>query len=111
MWIRLLAFPGGARISSISVLPVAVDVQVRKVSQYLGVTATEGEDLEAVRGRIQRAWQAGVDVGEAVGPEGIAGTAAALDPALWFFAEWGCTFCERARRRMPVHNLCASCLL
>ena len=40
MWIRLLAFPGGAQISSIRVLPVAVDVQVRKVSEYLGVTAT-----------------------------------------------------------------------
>ena len=26
--------------------------------------------------------------------------AAALDPALWFYGKWGCTFCERAGRRL-----------
>lgn len=40
MWIRMLAAPGGATISRLELLPVAVDVQVRKVTEYLGVTRT-----------------------------------------------------------------------
>ena len=31
----------------------------------------------------------------------IANTAAALDPALWFFGKWGCTRCEQAGRLPP----------
>ena len=85
MWVRMLAEPGKARIDEIYVLPVAVDVQVRKVTEYLGVTATAGHDLEHVRMRIQRAWQEALAAGNAVGPEPLRGTAAALDPALWFW--------------------------
>jgi hypothetical protein len=40
------------------------------------------------------------------GPAPIAGTAGALDPALWFYGKWGCTFCERAGRAMPIHEAC-----
>lgn len=109
MWIRMLAVPGGARITSLEVLPVAVDVQVRKVTEYLGVTATADLELEAARGRIQRAWQAGVETGTAVGPPALSGTAAALDPALWFWGKWGCTFCERAGRKIPIGSPCSSC--
>jgi hypothetical protein len=89
MWVRMLAHPGGAAITSLEVLPVAVDVQVRKVTEYLGVTATEGLDLEAARPLIQGAWQADVRKAGAVGPPGLDGTAAALDPALWFYGKWG----------------------
>ena len=53
LWVRLLAYPGGATISSLEVVPVAVDVQVRKVTEYLGVTETAGLDLEDVRATIQ----------------------------------------------------------
>jgi hypothetical protein len=42
--------------------------------------------------------------GNAVGPEPLRGTAAALDPALWFWGKWGCSFCERAKRRVPIHE-------
>lgn len=42
MWVRMLAYPGGAEITSLEVLPVAVDVQVRKVTEYLGVAETLG---------------------------------------------------------------------
>jgi hypothetical protein len=60
MWIRMLAEPGGASISEIDDLRVAVDVQVRKVSEYLGVTDTGNPPLDevptAVRSEIQRAW-------------------------------------------------------
>lgn len=107
MWVRLLAVPGGARITSIERLNVAVDVQVRKVSEYLGVTATSGRDLEQIRGVIQDAWRA--LAAETVGPPEIAGTAAALDPALWFLGKWGCTFCERANRQMPISRACGRC--
>ena len=99
MWVRMLMDPGGAEIENIHVLPVAVDVQVRKVSEYLGITQTAGRDLEAVRSEIQRRWSA--LAGSAVGSPALSGTCAALDPALWFFGRWGCTFCERARRQDP----------
>jgi hypothetical protein len=61
---------------------VAVDVQVRKVTEYLGVTEIEHLDLDRARPLIQRAWANAVASGGAVGPDGIAGSAAALDPAL-----------------------------
>lgn len=111
MWVRMLVEPGEARIDEINVLPVAVDVQVRKVTEHLGVTATSGHDIERVRDRIQRVWQEALAIGNAVGPEPLRGTAAALDPALWFWGKWGCSFCERAKERMPIHDVCAGCRL
>jgi hypothetical protein len=109
MWVRMLAHPGEATLTSLEVVPVAVDVQVRKVTEYLGVTATEGLDLEAARPVIQSAWENDIRQNGAVGPPGLEGTAAALDPALWFYGKWGCTFCERAGRRLPISHACARC--
>jgi len=40
VWIRTLAYPGRAVIHRLESLPVGVDVQVRKVTEYLGVTDT-----------------------------------------------------------------------
>lgn len=107
MWIRMLADPGYAKIDNVGVLPVAVDVQVRKVTEYLGIAQTAGRELEDVREDIQAAWTA--LAAAAAGPPALAGTCAALDPALWFFGRWGCTHCERAGRRVPISNACAAC--
>lgn len=107
LWIRMLADPGAADIQNIAALPVAVDVQVRKVTEYLGITQTAGRDLDAIRGEIKEAWS--MLAGSAVGSPGLAGTCAALDPALWFFGKWGCTFCQRARKRMPISTACSAC--
>jgi len=107
MWVRMLADPGGAQIANIGALPVAVDVQVRKVTEYLGIKRTAGAELEAVREGIQQAWRE--LAGNAVGPPALTGTSAALDPALWFFGRWGCTYCERARKRMPISTACGAC--
>jgi len=107
MWVRMLAAPGGADIDRLGLLPVAVDVQVRKVTEYLGVTDTAGRNLEDVRDVIQDAWSGAAS--EAVGPGALAGTAAALDPAIWFMGKWGCTFCERMRARIPIGSACAEC--
>jgi hypothetical protein len=109
MWVRMLAHPGGASITGLDALPVAVDVQVRKVTEYLGVTATTGLDLERARPPIQNAWSEQVTAHGAVGPPAIDGTGAALDPALWFFAKWGCTWCEKKRQRLPISDVCEHC--
>jgi hypothetical protein len=109
MWIRMLAFPGAARITSIEVLPVAVDVQVRKISEYLGVVDTGDLELEVARPVIQSAWARDVEENGASGPGGLDGTAAALDPALWFWGKWGCTRCERAGARMRIAPTCDRC--
>jgi hypothetical protein len=109
MWVRMLAVPGRANITSLEAIPVAVDVHVRRVTENLGVTNTAGLALEACRGRIQGVWQAGIETGTAVGPEALQGTAAALDPPLWFWGKWGCSFCERAGRRVPIGHACQSC--
>ena len=106
MWVRMLASPGGANISGLEILPVAVDVQVRKVTEYLGVTDTASSKAidEDIRNTIQDTWQQGATC--AIGPESIAGTAGALDPVLWFFGKWGCTFCEEKKRKTPISPLC-----
>jgi len=109
MWIRMLAYPGGASISTLEALPVAVDTHVRKVTEYLGVTVTAGQPLERVRLTIQRKWTEDVAAYGAEGPAGVANTSAALDPALWFFAKWGCTRCEREGRQLPISPICAGC--
>jgi hypothetical protein len=107
MWTRIMAAPGDGVITNLDVLPVAVDVQVRKVTEYLGITETRGMSLEQVRNIIQDAWHMAASC--AVGPPALSGTGAALDPALWFFAKWGCTFCERKGRKQPICNVCQSC--
>lgn len=109
LWIRLLAYPGRAVITSLELVPIAVDVQVRKVTEYLGVTDTKSLDLEDARGIIQETWGRDVARHGADGPDALAGSPGALDPALWFYAKWGCTFCQRARRRLPISAVCAEC--
>lgn len=107
MWVRMLASPGGATITNLADLPVAVDVQVRKVTEYLGVTDTGGLSLGTVRGEIQDAWRSKAVT--TVGPPGLAGTGAVLDPAIWFYGKWGCSHCERVKRRVPIGRACACC--
>jgi len=109
MLVRMLVFPGGAEITSLDGLPVAVDVQVRKVTEYLGVSDTYGMELEKVRRTIQQIWAVDVEESGAEGPPSLEGTPAALDPALWFFGKWGCTYCERTGRKMPITDVCEAC--
>lgn len=108
MWVRMLAAPGRASIVGLDVLPVAVDVQVRKVTEYLDVTQTQGADWPSARVAIQEAWREAAT--GAVGPGPLDRTGAALDPALWFFGKWGCTFCERAGKKLPISTICARCV-
>ena len=109
MWVRMLAYPGGATVSSLEAVPVAVDVQVRKVTEYLGVTDTGSADLDIARPLIQAAWALDVSAKGTLGPPGLDGTAAALDPALWFWAKWGCTYCERSGHPEPIAAPCKQC--
>jgi hypothetical protein len=109
MWVRMIAHPGGGEIEALDVLPVAVDVQVRKVTEYLGVADTGNLKLDVARPVIQAAWARDVAESGAAGPGDLDGTAAALDPALWFWAKWGCTRCERVGRRVPIGTPCGSC--
>ncbi len=109
MWIRMLAAPGNTALKNIQAIPVAVDVQVRKVTENLGITETRGMDLESVRPIIQSAWAVGAP--RAVGPDILAGTCAAIDPAVWFFGKWGCSQCEKTGRRQPVSDVCNGCHL
>ncbi len=107
MWKRMLAWPGEARIGGPETLPVAVDVQVRRATERLGVAETEGLALEEARPLIQQAWQRGVEAAQ--GPDELQGTAAALDPALWFWGKWGCSVCEGRGRRIPFGRACVAC--
>ncbi len=112
MWVRVLAAPGGAAISHLDIVPVAVDVQVRKVTENLGVADTRGLPLRReVKRRIQSAWAEAVSVAEFGGPLHIGGTCAALDPALWLFGARGCSFCEKRDRRIPISTACDKCQL
>lgn len=112
MWVRIMAEPGGAVIDRMKAIPVAVDVQVRRVTENLGVTDTRGLPLgRDVKRRIQSAWQEAVSAADFGGPARISGTCAALDPALWLFGARGCSFCEKQGRRIPITKACNSCRL
>lgn len=111
MWIRMMVNPGQALIDRIETIPVAVDVQVRRVTENLGVTATRGLRLRKAKPIIHQAWMEAVSEADIRGPPGIAGTCAALDPALWFFGKHGCGHCEKAKRKVRFGRACDHCVL
>jgi hypothetical protein len=108
MWIRMLVYPGGAAIRSLEVLPVSVDVQVLRVTRALGVGTFSGPEAQ-VRHAVQSTWRSDVERHGAEAPPGLENTCAGLDPALWFYAKWGCSFCERAGVKIPIGEPCSSC--
>ena len=111
MWIRILANPGGAKIDGMDVVPVAVDVHVRRVTVNLGVVGET--DLQGAKAKktIQKKWKVAVAAGDIGGPKGIEGTCAALDPALWFFGKYGCSRCEQMLKQIPISRVCQRCRL
>ncbi|MYD19307.1 MAG: hypothetical protein F4X05_06635 [Rhodothermaceae bacterium] len=111
MWVRIMSSPGGADIDRIDIIPVAVDVQVRRVTENLKVTDTQGLKLKKAKPEIQSAWHNAVSAARIGGPSGIKGTCAALDPALWFFGKYGCSHCENERQRVPIGLACNHCQL
>lgn len=111
MWVRFMAYPGGATVRRIGIIPVAVDVQVRRVTEALGVTDTRGLHMRAATPVIQDAWRRAVCAGKVPGPPGLAGTSAALDPALWSFGVHGCGPCHEQKIRTPISAACDSCVL
>ena len=108
MWIRIMANPGAARVKRIARIPVAVDTHVRRTTRNLGIV---DRGLEGATGKriVQSAWRDAVMAGNVGGPTGIAGTAAALDPALWFFGKYGCSHCEANGRPVPIGRPCRAC--
>ena len=110
MWIRMMANPGRARIGRIEIIPVAVDIQVRRATENLGVTTTRGLPLRKAKPVIQQTWKDAVSEAEIAGPAGIEGTSAALDPALWFFGRHGCGHCRKAGQLVSFGRACDFCV-
>ena len=111
MWARMMAAPGGANIAGLDTIPVAVDTQVRKVTEMLGVTDTVGLSVDAARPAIESAWREGVAATKIGGHPSIADTCAALDPALWFFGKHGCSHCLNVGAWAPIGQACNHCRL
>ncbi len=109
MWVRIMVNPGGAVIDRIDSIPVAVDVQVRRATENLGVSNTVRLKLEKAKPVIQSAWRNAARLANIKGPSGIEGTCAALDPALWFFGKYGCSHCEKMGQRLPISSACQNC--
>ncbi len=109
LWVRVMAAPGGAEVENIHVVPVAVDVHVRRVTENLGVASTTSLPMRKAKPVIRAAWKSAVDAARFGGPPGIAGTCGALDPALWAFGKHGCANCEKAGRRVPIGAACQRC--
>ncbi len=55
MWVRIMANPGGAEIERIEKVPVAVDVQVRRAAENLGIANTQELKLKEAKPIIQSA--------------------------------------------------------
>ena len=110
MWIRMMANPGRAVIDRIDTIPVAVDVQVRRATENLGVATTRGLPLRKARPVIQQTWTNAAQEADIAGPAGIEGTCAALDPALWFFGRHGCGHCEKVDEKVCFGRACDFCV-
>jgi hypothetical protein len=109
MWVRMMVFPGSAPVNGLAGLRVAVDVQVRRATENLGVTDTASVALDDARAAIEEAWSTRVRAEGADGAAELAGTCAALDPALWYFGRVGCGRCESTGQRMPIAPVCSLC--
>lgn len=110
MWVRMLVYPGDAYVTNLNQLRVAVDIQVHRVTYYIGLTEVKpGQTInDQLRQEIQAAWHDDVLQGGAVAPPqapALANTAGALDPALWFVGKWGCTYCEQ-KGYSPIASFC-----
>ena len=111
MWVRMLVAPGGAKIDDIDIIPVAVDVHVCRVTRILGIVDTHDMSEADAKRRIQDAWREALLSANIGGPTGIAGTCAALDPALWLFGKYGCAYCEKVGQKVPISSACNYCQL
>lgn len=111
MWVRIMANPGGAEIERIKKIPVAVDVQVRRATENLGIAPTQGLKLRDAKPIIQDACHKAVAKTDIGGPPRIAGTSAALDPVLWFYGKYGCSHCKKAGKQMHIGRACNHCRL
>lgn len=111
MWVRIMANPGGAKITRMETVPVAVDVQVRRATENLGIADTRGLKLREAKPIIQHVCREAVAEINMGGPSGISGTSAALDPALWFYGKYGCSYCEKSGKRIPISRACYNCQL
>ncbi len=91
MWISIMADPcqGGARIDRIDAVPVAVDVHVKRVTEYFGLASTQKLSTTKATPIIQKVWRDAVENADIGGPPGIKGMCAALDQALWSFGREG----------------------
>lgn len=110
MWVRMMANPGRAMIDRIETIPVAVDVQVRKATESLGVAPTRGLPLPKAQPVIQQTWKNAVSEADITGPARIEGTCAALDPALWFFGRHGCGHCRKEGEQVSFGRACDFCV-
>jgi hypothetical protein len=111
MWVRIMADPGGVEIERIEKVPVAVDVQVRRATENLGIADTRGLRLREAKPIIQGACHEAVAQTDIGGPPRISGTSAALDPVLWFYGKYGCSHCEKLGKRVPISRACDHCQL
>ena len=60
MWVRMLVAPGGAQIDDIDIIPVAVDVHVRRVTRNLGIVNTQNMSEGEARQVIQGTWRTAI---------------------------------------------------
>lgn len=110
-WVRMLVVPGGASLGRLDQLPLVVDAAVRRATEYLGVTETGGVPAGEATARIREAWAEAIELSPPTGPAELAGTALALDQALWFQGQVGCRFCRRHVLQEPIGPACAACRL
>jgi hypothetical protein len=111
MWVRMLAAPGDADIQAIEVLPVAVDVQVRKITEYLGVLQSRDRELDDVRESTPASMASGRAATRYKWSTSHRRYVRGFGSSAVVLREVGCTFCERAGRRLPISDVCAECRL
>jgi endonuclease III len=109
-WIRMLVFPGGVVLSGLDQVPLVVDVDVRRATELLSLTAPGVPPAEARR-QVAAVWAEALGAGAPVGPGALAGTALALDQVLLFHGRVGCGWCREHLTLEPIGPACDGCRL
>ncbi len=109
MWLRIMATAGGAQITRIESVPIAVNAHIKRLTANLGMSKKDSENAAAESSYIQSVWKSAADAADFDAPAPLNGTCLALEAALTFMGRYGCGHCEKIASPVRFGRACNQC--